>query len=202
MSENQTHMTNGKGHLVPVEQVSDYDKVKDKLVRELFDDAVDLSKILAEFKRTTMDNLMAFIELAHEQYGAKVGGNKGNVQIVSFDGRLRVQLTVADCVAFDERLKVAKSLIDECLNSWTENARPEVRTLINKAFEVDKKGDVSPSKVLPLLQLEIKDERWLEAMTAIKDSLTVQYSKQYVRFHQRSGPDGKWEAIKLDLASA
>jgi hypothetical protein len=35
-----------------------------------------------------------------------------------------------DRIAFDERLQAAKSLIDECLADWTENARPEIRAII------------------------------------------------------------------------
>lgn len=195
------HMVNGKGHLVPVEQVSDYDKAKDDLVSEIIDEVESLQAVLKEFKTSTLGNVAAFMELASEKYGATLGGKKGNVQLLSFDGNLRVQLAVAEFLTFDERLQVAKSLVDECLNEWTEDSRPEVRTLVNMAFEVDKQGNVSPSKIQPLLKLEIHDEKWQRAMNAIRDSLTVQYSKQYIRFHRRSGPEGKWESIPLDLAA-
>jgi len=196
------HMVNGKGHLVPVEQVSDYDKAKDDLVREAIDEVESLQAVLKEFKTSILGNVAAFMELASEKYGAKkLGGKKGNVQLLSFDGNLRVQLAVAEFLTFDERLQVGKSLVDECLNEWTEDSRPEVRTLVNMAFEVDKQGNVSPSKIQPLLKLEIHDEKWQRAMAAIRDSLTVQYSKQYIRFHRRSGPEGKWESIPLDIAA-
>jgi len=196
------HMVNGKGHLVPVEQVSDYDKAKDDLVRETLDEVESLQAVLKEFKTSILGNVAAFMELASEKYGAKkLGGKKGNVQLLSFDGNLRVQLAVAEFLTFDERLQVGKSLVDECLNEWTEDSRPEVRTLVNMAFEVDKQGNVSPSKIQPLLKLEIHDEKWQRAMAAIRDSLTVQYSKQYIRFHRRSGPEGKWESIPLDIAA-
>ncbi len=200
-NNNTTHMVNGKGHLVPIEQVSEYDKAKDDLVREIMEEAESLQSILQEFKQTALSNVAAFMDLAAEQYGAKIGGKKGNVQLISFDGNIRVQLTVAEFLTFDERLQVAKSLVDECLNEWTEEARPEIKTLVNMAFEVDKQGNVSPSKIQPLLKLEIHDPKWQRAMKAIRDSLTVQYSKQYIRFHRRTGPEGRWEAIPLDIAS-
>lgn len=197
----QEHMVNGKGHLVPIEQVSDYDKAKNDLVIEIIDDAESLQAILKEFKKSTLETIMAFMDLAHEKYDAKVGGKKGNVSFISYDGKLRVQVAVSEFMTFDERLQVAKALVDECLVEWTEDVRPEVRALVNMAFEVDKQGNVSPSKVQPLLKLEIKDEKWQRAMDAIRDSLTVLYSKQYVRFYRRSGLEDKWEAISLDLAS-
>lgn len=195
------HMVNGKGHLVPVEQVPEYDRTKDDLVHEIIDDVVSLQDVLIEFKASVLGNVAAFMELAAEKYGAKMGGKKGNVQLVSFDGKLRVQLAIAEFLTFDERLQVAKGLVDECLNEWTESSRPEVRALVNMAFEVDKQGNVSPSKIQPLLKLDIADEKWQRAMKAITDSLTVQYSKQYIRFHRRSGPEDKWESIPLDIAA-
>ncbi|WP_319543188.1 DUF3164 family protein [uncultured Pseudodesulfovibrio sp.] len=201
MSVPQGYMQNSRGHLIPIEQVSDYDKLKDALVRDLFDDAESLHKVLKEFKVTALGDVVAFMELAFEKYGAKMGGKKGNIQLVSHDGRFRVQLAVAEFLTFDERLQAAKALVDECLTEWTEDARPEIRSLVNQAFEVDKAGNVSPAKVLPLLKLEIDDERWCQAMAAIRDSLTVQHSKKYIRFHRRSGPEDKWESILLDIAA-
>jgi hypothetical protein len=34
---------------------------------------------------------------------------------------------MADRIAFDERLQAAKSLIDQCLADWTEDARQELK---------------------------------------------------------------------------
>jgi hypothetical protein len=199
--DERKYMKNGKGHLVPTEQVSDYDKEKDRLVNDLVNEALSLQASLKEFKLSAIGDITALMELAYEKYEAKLGGPKGNVQILTYDGKFRVQLAVAEFLTFDERLQAAKALVDECLTEWTEDARPEIRALVNQAFEVDKKGNVSPAKVLPLLRLEIDDERWHRAMDAIRDSLTVQYSKKYIRFHQRSGPEDKWTSIPLDMAA-
>jgi Protein of unknown function (DUF3164). len=201
MSVPNGYMANSKGHLVPVEQVPAYDKARDDLVKEMVEEAEHLQAVLKEFKISALGDVVAFMELAFEKYGAKVGGRKGNIQLLSYDGSMRVQLAVAEFLSFDERLQAAKALVDECLTEWTEDARPEIRSLVNQAFEVDKEGNVSPAKVLPLLRLEINDERWHRAMDAIRDSLNVQYSKQYIRFHRRSGPDAKWQAIPLDIAA-
>lgn len=206
MSENK-YMQNGRGHLVPVEQVTEYDQLKDSTVRELIARAEKLQSDIRDFKLAAMGDVTAFMQLALDKYRAKAGGVKGNVQLVSYDGTMRVQVAVAEFHVFDERLQAAKALVDECLHDWTEDARPEVRALVNQAFEVDKEGNVSPSRVLPLLKLEISDARWQEAMRAIKDSLTVYGSKQYIRFHRRevdpvtNQPTGKWKGLPLDIAA-
>lgn len=202
MSDTPTeYMKNSKGHLVPVSLVSDYDKAKNDLVCEMIDEAESLQASLKEFKICALGDVVAFMELAFEQYGAKAAGKKGNIQLVSFDGKRKAQLAVSEFLTFDEHLQAAKSLVDECLTEWTEDARPEVQSLVSQAFEVDKEGNVSPARVLPLLRLEIDDDRWKQAMKAIRDSLTVQYSKKYIRFYKRSGLEDKWQPIPLDIAA-
>jgi extradiol dioxygenase family protein len=195
------YMQNSSGHLVPVEHVSDYDKLKDQTVVKIIDSAIFMQKQLREFKTAVMADIYAMIEIAHEKYQAKHGGKKGNISLTSFDGHLKVVLNVSEFMTFDERLTVAKSLVDECLKEWTEGARPEIQTIVNAAFEVDNKGNISTTKVLSLLKLEFSDEKWKRAMKAIKESLTVQHSKKYVRFYRRIGLEDKWEAIPLDIAA-
>ena len=194
------YMKNSKGHLVPLEQVSDYDKEKEELVRRLISKAVPIQETMRDFKVEALGDMYAFMELAFEKYEAKKRELK-NFRLTTFDGTLRVEVAVNDFLEFDEQLQAAKSLVDECLIGWTEDARPEVRALVSQAFETDKEGSVSPSKVIPLLRLEIDDADWNTAMKAVKASLTVQYSKKYIRFKRRTGPEGKWENIVLDIAA-
>jgi hypothetical protein len=195
------YMENARGHLVPVQQVGEYDRLRDELVRELIGRARTTQQELIHFKLTAMGDCRAFLDLALEKYGVKRGRGRGNVQLVSFDGKQRVQIAVADFITFDENLVAAKALVDECLTDWTEDARSELKTLVTQAFDVDKEGNVSTGKVLSLLQLEIDDERWHRAMEAIRDSISVQRSKTYIRFHERADADAKWETISLDIAA-
>lgn len=193
-------MKNSKGHLVPLEQVSDYDKAKEDLVRSLISKAVPIQETMKDFKVHALGDVYAFMELAFEKYEAKKRELK-NFRLTSFDGSFMVEVAVNDFLTFDEQLQAAKSLVDECLTNWTENARPEIRSLVSQAFDVDKEGNVSPAKVLPLLRLEINDDRWNRAMKAVKESLTIQYSKKYIRFKKRTGTEDKWENITLNIAA-
>jgi len=193
-------MKDGKGRLVPVESVSDYDKLKDQTVETLVDKALSMQQSITDFKLSGQADVLAFMNIAYEQYDAKPGGEKGNVSISNFEDTRKVQIAVGRTIDFDERLKVAKSLIDECLNNWSEDAPTELKTIVLQAFEVDKEGKASPARILPLLKFDFDDETWMRGMQALKDSLSVQYSKKYIRFYQRAGTEGKWEAISLDIA--
>ena len=195
------YMQDAKGRLVPDAQVSDVDKMRDQLVREIAKQATDLSAVLASFKRRTFADIAAFIETSSEQYGAKQRGTKGNVQLFSFDGRFKIERRFMDNIRFDERLQAAKSLIDECLTSWTEGGADEIKVLIQDTFRVDQQGQVNTARVLSLRRYPFKDPRWLRAMAAISDSLQVIGSSGYVRVYERVGDSDQYRQVALDLAS-
>ncbi|MBK1890701.1 DUF3164 family protein [Undibacterium sp. 14-3-2] len=194
-------MLNAVGHYVPESMVEPIDKQRDQLVKELLSKATDVKSALVEFKNSAFADIAAFIELSAEEYNTKVGGKKGNVTLYSFDGQYKVQFAVAEKIKFDERLQVAKNLIDECIKAWSEGSSPEIQVLVQSAFETDKEGNLNHGRILSLRRYAIKDERWQRAMLAISESIQVVGSKQYVRFYQRREGTDQYDAISLDFAS-
>jgi hypothetical protein len=197
------YMVDHRGALVPVGIVKEVDKMRDALVQEIVRAAVRVSEELAEFKRKAMADVLAFVELAGEKYGVKMGGQKGNISLMSFDGRYKVLRSINEYITFDERLEAAKILLDDCLKSWTEGSSDELKKLVNFAFEVDKTGKLSTQRIMGLLKVDIKDPLWRKAMEAITESITVCGSKAYIRVYRRVGGVGseKFEQINLDLAA-
>lgn len=193
------HRKDAKGRLVPEGQIKPIDKTRDELVREQFAKAEVLHKALKDFKLAAFADIEAFVDLSAEQYGARLGGVKGNVQLLSFDGELRIMRAIAERIVFDERLQAAKALIDECLTEWTADARPEIALLVQDAFRVDAAGNIRTGNVLALRRLQIEDERWLRAMEAIGDAVQVVGSTSYIRFHKRE-PNGRYVNFSLDLS--
>ena len=51
------------------------------------------------------------------------------------------------------------------------------------------------------MHLKISDQKWIKAMEALKDSISVASSKSYMRLYQRVGNEDKYEQISLDVAS-
>ncbi|CDM42415.1 DUF3164 family protein [Ectopseudomonas oleovorans] len=190
-----------QGRLVHESMIKPIDQERDRLVMHLVDRASELSNELADFKGMAFGDVRAFIEMSFEEYGAKIGGKKGNVTLHGFDGRYKVQISVQETTAFDERLQAARALIDECLAEWTQGARPEVVTLVNDAFRTDTKGEIRTARVLALHRLEIADERWQRAMKAISDSCQAVGSKSYLRFYERVGDSDQYRPISLDIAA-
>lgn len=194
------YMKDSQGRLVPKEMVKPIDLTRDELVKEIVNNALDLSKMLSEFKAKAMDDIEAFVSLSLEKYGVKYGGKKGNITLHSFDGEYRVMVAIADLLMFDERIKAAKELIDECIRDWTSGSKAELRVLINDAFQVDKTGKINTKRVLSLRRLDIKDERWLRAMDAISDSIQIAGAKPYIRIYKRQ-TNGEYRQIDMDISA-
>lgn len=189
-----------RGVLTPESMVKEIDMARDALVGEMVQKAMELNKLLEKLKADAFSDVQAFIDLSAERYGATIGGKKGNISLFSYDSRYKVQRAIADNIKFDEQLQAAKSLIDECIGEWTDGSRPEILALINRAFEVNKEGDVTPAKLFQLRTLDITDERWLRAMDAIAESIKVVGKKAYIRFYERVGDTGEYKPISLDIA--
>lgn len=195
------YMRDARGRLVPEEHVQAIDRLRTQTVERIAQAALEIQQTLAAFKASAMADIEAFVATSAEQYGAKLGGTKGNLQLVTFDGDWKVLLQVSDRITFDERLMAAKALVDECITDWATNSRSEIRALIADAFRVDKAGAINVGRVLGLRRLDIRDERWQRAMQAVSDSLQVVGSRSYIRIYQRRPGTDDYLPIPLDLAA-
>ncbi|MDZ7823007.1 MAG: DUF3164 family protein [Ahrensia sp.] len=191
-----------KGNLVRKEKIKDIDNERDKLVRKIAKQAKDVSGTLAAFRADVFDMVADFVALSSEKYNAPIGGKMGNVALFSFDGSLKVQISRGETKSFDERLQVAKKLIDNCIHDWAKGANKNIQSLIDHAFQVDKQGQVSIERILGLRRLKIEDERWDKAMNAIADSIQITGSKRYFNVYGHIGESDEYRRIPPDAANA
>lgn len=189
-----------RGNLIPIENIKEIDLDRDELVKEIFTAIEAPMRDLEQARRNGIEDVRAFVELAAKKYGAKPS-KKGNVTLHSFDGELRVTVAMADVLTFDERLTAAKTLIDECLDEWTQDSRQELKTIVQQAFDVNKEGNISTAKVLGLRRLNIEHEKWQRAMTAIDDSIHTQTTREYIRIHRRD-ENGAYVLVSPELGKA
>ncbi len=188
------------GALIPVSKIKDIDKDRHRTVTDLCEAAKEQRDELITFKSYAMLELADFIDRSLAQYEVKAGGKKGNVTLISFDGRYKVVRQVQDTLTFDERLMAAKALIDECIQGWSKGSNANIKVLVNDAFQVDQQGKINTDRVLGLRRHKIEDETWRRAMNAISDSIKVASTKPYIRFYERDDT-GAYKPIVLDVAA-
>ena len=191
---------NAMGHLVPEDQIKTVDKLRDDVVQEIITAARELRVTMASFKAESMSAVRDFVDLSAAEYDIKYGGTKGNVTLTSFDGQYRVVRAVGEHRVFDERVQAAKTLIDECIQSWSDGADKRLMAMVDHAFRVNKQGSIDVNQVMSLRQLDIDDPKWKQAMDAIADAIQVTGTSQYLRIYERQ-QDGKYKQIPLDISA-
>ena len=194
-------MKNAHGAFIPIENVKPVDKLRDDLVKNLMSKTKEVQKIIEDHRNICWEDIKAFLEISASEHNVKYGGEKGNITLLSYDGKYKVVIANQDYISFNEKLQIAKDLIDECIRKWAKGADKNLLALVNDAFKVDKQGKISTEKILGLRRLEINDFTWNEAMKAITESITVEDRKRYIRFYERREKDGKYEHISLSPQS-
>jgi len=195
------YMLNASGHLVPEDQVREHDKLRDQVAKDLVGEAVKLNAELAEFKRRALGDIADLVSVAAERYDVHIGGKKGNVTVATYDGQYKVIRSYAERLSFTEELETAKELINACILRWSEGANANIRALVDRAFRTDSKGQIKTSAILELLRLDIEDDDWQRAMTALKDSIQSTGTAVYIRVYKRIGNSEQYQAVPLDLAA-
>lgn len=196
------HLRDAKGRLIPLGMIKPQRLLEDEMVRKVFRFALDLSAQVSRFKGHTFADLNAFQSLLEQHYGAKQGGEKGNVTFSTFDDTMRIEIKIADILTFGAELQVAKKLVDECLVEWGADSHEALRALVNRVFSVEKEGQINRGEIFSLLAMEVEDARWQRAMGAIRDSIHVTGTKAYLRFRMRPDPQASWSTVAIDLAAA
>ncbi len=189
-----------KGVDIPARHVRKVDRARDYVAESIVKRAMELRRDLEEFKADAINRVREFERFSAEESGVTMSP-KGNVTVTTFDHSMKVEINVQNYIDFDERLQHAKSIIDDLLNEWTEEARTEVQEIVRAAFNTDKKGQVNKKEILGLRKLKFGDPRWRKAISLIDKSITIHERKSYVRFYVRDPRDeNRWNSILLDIA--
>ena len=197
--EGKDYMSDDKGRLTPIDAIKPIDKLRDETVCLAAQKVIALNKTMKAEKEALFGLIYDFLELSANEYDTKYGGKKGNVSLPSFDGKYKVQIAMSDNIVFDERLQIAKTLIDECISEWSAGSATEIMALVNDAFQVDKEGKVSTYRVLGLRRHDFDHPKWLKAMEAISDAMQVTSTTEYIRMYERNDK-GKYVQIPLDFS--
>lgn len=195
--DDQGNWIDGQGNTVPPRYIDKPVKARDRTVRRVHARAVSLSERLQTVKGEVLNLVDTYLNQVAEEYGEQW---KGNAELVTFDGRIKVEVKISEALEFDERLQVAKSKIDDCLRRWTTDARAEVQAIINRAFAVDSKGRINVRAVISLRQIKSRDPIWIDAMEIIADSLRIRNTRRYINVYERDDQD-RWRPISLNWSA-
>jgi len=195
-------MTDAQGQVVPISYVKPYDRERDRVARRILARWTAERDRLARLKAETLADIAKLQAFGRDKCDQKVGGEKGNVQFSSFDGLIRVRVDARTMVEFDDRFNQAKQLIlsyaDELAGATGER---DIATIIRAALTPNAGGMLARSRVIGLLRLNIKAEKWLRAMELLRECQLVKSGKSYIYVETRPSADADWDMIPLDVAA-
>jgi len=113
-----------KGRDVPAEYVPAYLKRRDRFVRKFRARTEKTSAALVALHAELQEAFPAYIDRAAASYDVQVGGEKGNVELLSFDGLTKLVRRNHDSLAFDERLGFARESIDKAMQPFAGGQTP------------------------------------------------------------------------------
>jgi len=188
-----------KGDAIPVKYIDPIEKKRDQLVENLILKAKKLNKQIIKFKTDSLAEIEKYIRDTEKTYGIKVQTKEGNKILSSFSNTEKVMVKVNKSMDFDDRLALAKNLIDECIKRWAKGSDDKIKLLIEDAFRVDKQGNIDKERILSLRKIKIKSKDWQKAMEIISDSIRVVGKRTYIIFMTKNDKE-IWESIPLDIA--
>lgn len=188
-----------RGRLVHVDKVRPHELQRDQLVRDLVERCMTHSREAADLKARLLDDIAAHVALVAEEYGVQFGGERGNVQLTSYDGRLKVERAIAERITVGEQIQAAEHLVRQILDEIQE---PTARAIVDRAFRRDRKtGELSAARLIDLIAVDIDDDRWRRAVQAIRDALQASGTATYFRAYWRNEPTDTWRQIPIDFSA-
>lgn len=204
METQSDYKINARGEKVHIDLIKKDELMRDELVNNLIGEAEAFREIMSEFRKKAEGQVDAYFDELMTKYNinAKANTKKGNITLENFSSTAKVQIAVTDKLSFDEKIQLAKMKFDEYFEQVTVGSSEEVKLLINKAFDVDKEGNVDVKKILELRSYNIRHPKWVEGVALIEESKKIVSSKSYIRFYKRESPDKAWGHVSLDIAGA
>lgn len=171
---------------------------RDAVVNRVMKRAVSLHEKLTRDKEKIAADIEKYLDRTAERYGETW---KGNAELVSFDGRYKVEVRYRERIEFSEKLQIAKQKIDDCLKRWSQDSDINLQAVIKEAFQVDKKGQIAKHRILGLRRYNIKDEQWRQAMELIDEAIKVTSTRQYIAFYQRENASDSFKLVTLNFSA-
>ncbi len=179
---------------------SAYEVRRNKLVRSLCASAEEMSNRLKRFKDQVMSDLGGF-QLVMKEYSTAKKEGKGNFELLSEDGTLKVEFSVQAKKAFDERAGEAEQLLKEFLKSVIKGRNSEAYKLVSTLLERKIDGDYDIKLIQRLYKMEndYDNETWRRAIQLFKEAYKEIDSARYVRFYKKTD-SGPWTLINLSFS--
>lgn len=118
----------------------------------------------------------------------------------NYDATRRIMIRKSEIQIFNEKLQFAKTKFDEWVVKKTQGGDADLSEIVQKAFEVDKAGQINKSFLFKLLRYSIKDPEFKKAQELLRESIETAGTKTYILFQIKNEKNG-WDNLSIDFQS-
>ncbi|WAC40555.1 DUF3164 family protein [Pedobacter sp. SL55] len=178
-----------------------YEKKKDSIVEQMFDEALEASRIIGRLK-SKMHVVMEAQKIELDSYGKIRTNSKGGFSVTHSNGELQIARRRDTTPVWDERASKAVELIQAFLADTIKKRDAKLYNILLGFLVRNKKNDLEYAKVMDLLtyESEFDDPRWIEGLRLIKESYTQDF-KAYTYEFKRKNKAGKWQFVNLNFSN-
>ena len=187
----------GRGQEVPASYVKAYDKARDRAVRRVLAGAL---KLRAQMEAFMADAVKTMDALAQTK---ETLGERGNFSARSFDALIEVSIKQQYNIRLDSRVQKARELMLECAERELERAGEGtflLRQMIEAAFKPDRNGFLPRTEINKLLSYRVADATWNEGAQILREALTTEAGKRYLKVARRGSLQADFSPLRLDIA--
>jgi len=190
-----------QGQSVPVQYISQGDRLKERTASRLLKEAESLNKRLRAFKELVIEKCDEVWLKMMAEY--KVNPDrKGNFTFYDFEHKIKIEVDIQEGIDFDDMLiQACKTKLDEFLDDNVESKDDFIKEMVTDAFNTSR-GKLDVRKVMNLMKWEekVKKPLFQEAISLLKQSIRRPDSKRYFRIWKKDA-ENAWEIVNLNFSS-
>ena len=197
MATKQKIWIDGRGLQVPSCYVLAYDKARDKAVRHVLAGALKLRSQMEAFMADAVATMNGLADVKESL------GKRGNFSARSFDALIEVSIKQQYNIRLDGRVQKARELMLDYATRELAKAGDGaflLKQMIEAAFKPDRTGFLPRTEINKLLSYHVKDATWNEGAALLRDALTTEAGKRYLRVSRRSATSADFRPVRLDIA--
>ncbi len=197
MAKPQKVWVDGRGQEVPAGYVGKYDKARDKAVRHVLAGALKLREQMEAFMADAVATMDALAGMKDSL------GERGNFSARSFDALIEVAIKQQYNIRLDGRVQKARELMLDyatCELAKAGDGAFLLKQMIDAAFKPDRNGFLPRTEINKLLSYHVKDETWNEGAALLRDALTTEAGKRYLKIARRPSTAADFRPIRLDIS--
>jgi hypothetical protein len=188
-----------QGRICQLALFSEVQIARDRLIKQEVLEAKNRATEQSLYHQELIASITEFFRFSAEQHNAKVLGDEEGISMTSIDGLMRIKLVKAKSATGNEKLMIAKTMLEDLVEKRGANIEPFFKTLALSAFETSSTGQMRLDKVMELKNLRCDYPEWLEIKAALDQAIEYVFKKRYALFYERTSTSESWKQIPLAL---